>query len=92
MKTIIKYILKSDPYYNNYYNYMEQKTQTELIQILYNTLKQGKYTIEQKEQELKEMDKLKDYDKYNLLNQIDNSKAILILNYLIKSKNKQEII
>lgn len=92
MKKIIKYILKSDPTYNTYYNYMEQKTQSELIQILYNSLKHGKYTIEQKEKELKEIDKLKDYDKYNLLEQIDNSKAILILNYLIKSKNKQEII
>ncbi len=85
MKKILNEILK-EPYYNNYFENMEQYNQTELIEILKNTLNTGYYCIIQN---LKKIDyeNLNNYDKNYFINQIDNSKAIFILNYLIQTKN-----
>lgn len=79
-------IILREPYYNNFYNNMKKKNVSELLEILKNTINQNAYAFERLNDDIKNLNNLKPYDKYYLINSLDFCKAITILNYLIKDK------
>ena len=81
---ILNEILK-EQYYNNYFENMKNKNETELIQILENTIKQNLFSLSKYKPALIRK-RINEHEIYNMKLKIDNSKAIYILNYLIQQK------
>ena len=85
MQELVDLIKKEEPYFENYYSYMENKSKEELIQIIKNTYNYGYNVTLQKEEQLKQ-DQLYSMEVERMLNEINNGKAIIILLHILKSK------
>ena len=82
-KQILKLIL-SENYFINYYEHMKTKKLNELLEILDNTLKYGSFALNSYSKHILNKNNT-EYDLYCYKQNIDNSKAIFILNYLIQN-------